>query len=119
MITFGLTRNPPTDIQSPFANAVSANATTKMGNMLDTSTTNDSAATRSRNNHIIHVKNAEPEGRKLEEVWEADEEISDYEGSGAVEAIGALFVEGGEVFEVGRDVGDGHERDKCCAEELK
>ena len=65
MITFGLTKKPPTDIQSPFANAVNASATTKMGNRLDMRTTNDSAATRSRNNHIIQVKNAVADGRKL------------------------------------------------------
>ena len=49
---------PFTDIHKPFANAVNANEMTKFGKIEDTSTTRDSAATRSRKSHIIQVKNA-------------------------------------------------------------
>ena len=54
----------------------------------------------------------EEEGDK-EEVGETDEEIGDGEGEGPAEAIGAFFGEGGAVFEVGRDVSDGHEGHEC------
>jgi hypothetical protein len=49
---------PPTDIQRPLAKAVSASETTKLGKIDDINTTRDSAATRSRNSHMIHVKKA-------------------------------------------------------------
>lgn len=54
----GATKNPPTLIHKPFANATRANDMTKIGKMDDMSTTSDSAATRSRNSHITQVKNA-------------------------------------------------------------
>lgn len=66
LITLGLTKNPPTLIQSPFAKAVTARATTKIGKSEDTSTTRDSAATRSRKSHMIQVKNPVAVGRKLQ-----------------------------------------------------
>ena len=62
----GGTRKPPTDIQRPFAKAVSARETTKLGKMEDIRTTRDSAATRSRKSHIIQVKNAWAVGWKFE-----------------------------------------------------
>jgi hypothetical protein len=54
----GGTKKPPTLIQRPLANAVRARAITKFGNKADIRTTSDSAASKSRNNHIIHVKKA-------------------------------------------------------------
>jgi hypothetical protein len=57
--------NPFTDIHNPLANAVRARLTTKLGKIDDTSTTSDSAATRSRKSHIIHVENAGIVGWKL------------------------------------------------------
>lgn len=62
----GDTKKPPTLIQRPFANAVSARATTKFGNIEERSTTRDSPAKRSRKSHITHVKKAVALGRKLE-----------------------------------------------------
>lgn len=62
----GDTKKPPTLIQRPFANAVSARATTKLGNRDERSTTRDSAAKRSRKSHITHVKKALAPGRKFE-----------------------------------------------------
>lgn len=62
----GETRKPPTLIQSPLANATKANEMTKFGKMEVTSTTSDSAATRSRKSHITQVKNADAVGWKLE-----------------------------------------------------
>lgn len=53
----GVTKNPPTLIQRPFAKAVSASDTTKLGKSEDMRTTRDSAARRSRKSHC--------EGRKL------------------------------------------------------
>jgi hypothetical protein len=58
--------NPSTDIHKPLANAVSARETTNMGNKELTSTTRDSAATRSRNSHMTQVKKAPAVGRKLD-----------------------------------------------------
>ena len=69
----GGTRNPPTLIQRPFANATSAREMTKLGKMAVMKTTRDSAATRSRKIHITHVKNASPLGRKLESQYETAE----------------------------------------------
>lgn len=60
------TRNPPTDIHSPFAKAVRARLITKLGKTEETNTTRDSAARRSKKSHMIHVKNAEPVGWKLD-----------------------------------------------------
>jgi hypothetical protein len=57
---------PSTDIHNPLANAVNASDITKLGKMEDTNTTRDSAATRSRNSHMIQVKNAMAVGLKLE-----------------------------------------------------
>jgi hypothetical protein len=44
----GVTRKPPTLIHKPFAKAVRARATTKMGKIDEMRTTRDSAARRSR-----------------------------------------------------------------------
>ena len=63
---FGETRKPPTDIHSPFAKAIRASATTKFGKIDEIKTTSDSAATRSRKSHIIHVKNAAAVGTMFE-----------------------------------------------------
>ena len=68
-----MTRNPPTLIHSPLANATSARAMTKLGKMAVTSTTRDSAATRSRNIHMTHVKKAWAVGWKLESQYETME----------------------------------------------
>ena len=65
-MTFGLTKNPPTLIHSPLANAVMASAMTKTGNIEDTNTTRDSAATKSRKSHMIQVKKADAVGWKLQ-----------------------------------------------------
>jgi hypothetical protein len=73
----GWTRNPPTDIHSPFAKAVRARLTTKFGKMEDTSTTRDSAATRSRNSHMIHVKKATAVGRKFDSQYAMTENKTD------------------------------------------
>lgn len=62
----GETRNPPTLIHRPLANAVRARAMTKLGNSEDIRTTRDSPARRSRKSHMTHVKKAEAVGRKLE-----------------------------------------------------
>ena len=51
-------RKPPVHIHKPFAKAVSASATTKIGKRAEMSTTSDSAASRSRKSHMTHVKNA-------------------------------------------------------------
>lgn len=61
----GETRNPPTLIHRPFANAVSASDTTKLGKMEDINTTRDSPAKRSRKSHMTQVKKAEPPDRRL------------------------------------------------------
>lgn len=50
-------------VTHPLANAISASDTTKLGNRLAIKTTSDSAASRSRNNHMIHVKKAPASGR--------------------------------------------------------
>ena len=73
----GETRNPPTHIQRPFANAVSAREMTKTGKMEEMKTTRDSAAIRSRNNHIIQVKNADAVGRKLQRKYVMTEKITE------------------------------------------
>jgi hypothetical protein len=70
---FGGTRKPPTDIHKPFAKAVKAKLTTKLGKMDDTSTTRDSAATRSRKSHIIQVKKVIAAGRKLDSQYAMEE----------------------------------------------
>lgn len=62
----GDTKKPPTLIQRPFANAMRARATTKLGNIEEISTTRASPANRSRKSHITHVKKAVTPGRKLE-----------------------------------------------------
>ena len=62
----GLTKKPPTLIQRPFAKAVRARATTKLGKSEVMSTTRDSAARRSRKSHITQVKNAVVPCRKLD-----------------------------------------------------
>lgn len=72
-----MTKNPPTLIHRPFANATSAKAITKFGNMAVTRTTRDSAAARSRNIHITQVKKASPVGRKLESQYEIIENRTD------------------------------------------
>lgn len=69
----GGTRNPPTLIQRPFANATRAREMTKFGKMAVTKTTRDSAATRSKKIHITQVKKASPLGRKLESQYETME----------------------------------------------
>jgi hypothetical protein len=74
---FGCTKNPPTDIHSPFAKAVRARLTTKFGKMDDTNTTRDSAAIKSRNSHIIHVKKATAVGRKFESQYAMTENRTD------------------------------------------
>ena len=61
----GDTKKPPTLIHSPLANAVKASDITKLGNIDDMSTTRDSPAKRSKNNHITQVKKALPPGRRL------------------------------------------------------
>ena len=61
----GDTRNPPTLIHKPLANAVKASDITKLGKIDDISTTSDSPAKRSKNSHITQVKNALPPGRRL------------------------------------------------------
>jgi hypothetical protein len=73
----GCTKNPPTDIHNPLAKAVRARLTTKFGKMEDTNTTRDSAATRSRNSHIIHVKNATAVGRKFDSQYAMTENKTD------------------------------------------
>jgi hypothetical protein len=62
----GGTKNPPTDIHSPFAKAVKARLMTKFGKREDIRTTRDSAARRSRKSHMTHVKNATAVGWKFE-----------------------------------------------------
>ncbi len=52
-----------------------------------------------------------------EEIREADEKISEDEGKGPVEAVGAVFAEGLQVFDGGGNVGDGHEGHEGAAEE--
>jgi hypothetical protein len=73
----GCTRNPPTDIHNPFAKAVKARLMTKFGKMEDTSTTRDSAAMRSRNSHITHVKKATAVGRKFDSQYAMTENKTD------------------------------------------
>lgn len=46
------TKKPPTDIHNPLANAVSANEMTKFGKIEAIKIVMDSAATKSKNNHI-------------------------------------------------------------------
>lgn len=60
------TRNPPTLIQSPFANATTASERTKFGRRAVTKTTRDSAARRSRKSQRTQVKKAVAVGVKLE-----------------------------------------------------
>lgn len=60
----GVTRDPPTLIHGPLANATSARAITKFGNI---------AVTRSRKIHMIEVKKASPAGRKFESQYETIE----------------------------------------------
>ena len=69
----GVTRNPPTLIHSPLANATSARAITKFGKIAVTRQTRDSAATRSRKIHMTEVKKASPAGRKFESQYETIE----------------------------------------------
>lgn len=69
----GETMNPPTHIHRPFENATRAREMTKFGNMEETRTTSDSAATRSRKSHITQMKNAEAVGRKLESQYATTE----------------------------------------------
>ncbi|KAG7143908.1 hypothetical protein HYQ46_007361, partial [Verticillium longisporum] len=57
------TRKPPTHIHKPLAKAVMARDTTKIGKMLETRTTRDSAARRSRKSHMTKVMKAEPSER--------------------------------------------------------
>jgi hypothetical protein len=73
----GVTRNPPTLIHNPFANATNAKEITKFGNIAVTSTTSDSAATRSRNIHITQVKKASAVGWKFDSQYETIEKRSD------------------------------------------
>jgi hypothetical protein len=61
----GVTKNPPTHIHNPFANAVNARARTKLGKIEDTRTTSDSAAIRSMKSHIMYVKKPVALGRKF------------------------------------------------------
>ena len=61
----GETKNPPTLIQRPLANAVKAREITKLGNSEDINTTKDSPANRSRKSHMTQIKKAEPPGRRL------------------------------------------------------
>lgn len=61
----------------PFAKAVKARATTKLGINDDTSTTSDSAAMRSRNSHMIQTKNALAVGSKLINQYEMTENSTD------------------------------------------
>lgn len=72
-----MTKNPPTLIHSPFANATNAKAITKFGKIAVTRTTSDSAATRSRKIHITQVKNASAVGWKLESQYETIEKSID------------------------------------------
>jgi hypothetical protein len=65
--------NPPTHIHSPFENATNAREMTKTGNIEDTRTTRDSAATRSRKSHITQMKKASAVGRKLESQYATTE----------------------------------------------
>jgi hypothetical protein len=69
----GVTKNPPTLIQRPFAKATSASEMTKFGNIDVTNTTRLSAARRSRNIHITQIMKADPSGRKLESQYETTE----------------------------------------------
>jgi hypothetical protein len=73
----GDTRNPPTLIHNPFANATRARAMTKTGNRDETSTTSDSAATRSRNSHMTQVKKAVAVGWKFESQYDTMEKRID------------------------------------------
>jgi hypothetical protein len=54
-MTLGKIRKPLTDIQKLLTKAVKVSATTKIGNMLNISIINDSAAIKSRNSHMIKV----------------------------------------------------------------
>ena len=73
----GETKNPPTLIHSPLANAVKASAMTKFGNREDIKTTSDSPARRSRKSHMTQVKKAAPVGRKLVKKYAISEKISE------------------------------------------
>jgi len=57
--------NPPTVIQRPFANAVRASATTKIGKTDEIRTTRASAATRSRYSNATKLKKASAPGRRF------------------------------------------------------
>ena len=73
----GETRNPPTLIHRPFANAVSASETTKFGKIDEISTTRDSPAKRSRKSHITQVKKAGAPDRRLIRKYVMIEKIRD------------------------------------------
>ena len=60
------TKKPSTHIHRPLAKAVTAKATTKMLKIDETKTTKDSAATRSKNNHSTHLKNADASAQEHE-----------------------------------------------------
>lgn len=63
------------------------------------------------------VGNDREEDGDEEEIRQADEEVCEEEGGGAVETVGAFFGEGEVVFEEGRDVGNGHEGHEGGAKE--
>lgn len=58
-------KKPPTLIHSSFAKATSAGEMMKFGNIDDISTANESLASKSKKNHIIHVRNADAPSLKL------------------------------------------------------
>lgn len=61
----------------PLMKAIKARATTKMGKIEETSTTRDSAASRSRNSHMTQVKKAPPVGRRLMSQYDTIEKHSE------------------------------------------
>lgn len=77
MRILGDTRNPLTHIHRPFTKAVRASATTKFGNIEETRTTKDSAASRSKNSHITQMKKALPSGRKFDSQYAIKEKNSE------------------------------------------
>lgn len=64
---------PPTLIQRPLANAVTARATTKTGAAEATRTTRDSAARRSKKRNSTQLQKLPPVGLKFESQYEMTE----------------------------------------------
>jgi hypothetical protein len=113
--TVGGTKKPPTDIHKPFANAVKARLTTKLGKMDDINTTRDSAATRSRNSHIIQMKKAVAVGRKFDSQYAMQEKSTVIKTGSLLAFDAASDAAGGEQTEVWQANNKIREHERCSA----